>query len=244
MARDTVKVARRAFLAGLFFVFGCFGLLSETMDVLWGMATAIARENEDWVAGLVELSVEEFTIKGVLKSSRAVSYRLLPAEDGEIESRLVRYVEDGQDVTEQKQDTDQSQGGGFLWGIEETPFSPGVSEGLVVRRNGEHAEVAGKSCAVFVFEFNSREDEIMVGTAWLDEVSGAPLKMEIGPKDLPRFVHELSSTVYYDHWSPKQWYPSRVSIEATGGMLLFKRAFKMEMVLSEHWQRPVSSSSD
>ena len=68
--------------------------------------------------------------------------------------------------------------------------------------------------------------------------------MDMVPKQLPRFVNSMLTSIYYTYTDNEHWFPTSMLIEGEGGFLLVRRAFTMKALLSDHWKRPAGSSAE
>ena len=215
---------------------------------LWDRAVELAGENAGWVPGLVQMSTEELNRKGELKNSRIIWMRLILGENGEIASETVKYLDNGTDKTQERSDSSGppgSQGNSSsFWSMDDTPFAPDAQNRVTREAVGRTEILDGRPVQTFRYELVNRDGDIMEGTVWIDVEHGAPVRMDMVPKPLPRFVSSLQTSIYFTYTDDEHWLPTRMEIEGEGGFLLVRRAFTMKALLSDHWRIPVGSSAE
>ncbi len=220
-------------------------------DPLWLKAVAIVAQNDLWTAGMVDLEGSELDGRGRTRSSWIVQTRVSPGPDGMPIQDIVRYVENGKDVTAGRR---QAQGGrqparggsgrrgAFSWNPSEpreTPFHPATQERVTIRRLESGVLRDGRSCVAYEFEQALGERDMAVGTAWLDAESGAPVGLSATFKPLPPFVHDAEIVVDYAMGPDGAWLVRRFHVRGDATILLVKRSFTMDITMADHWRQTV-----
>ena len=205
---------------------------------LWDKAVSLVDRNSDWVPGYMTMKTKELTLKDEVKNTFSIRNRMFPGADGSVQSEMVSFMQNGKDVTEERKNSSQNQNSNQspMAGFNETPFHPDVQDSVVIKWTGNTESIDGRICLGFTFEFRNKEDELVTGTTWLDERSGAPLKLVILPEKLPRFVESMESTIYYLLTEDDDWYTKKVVVQGSGGFLFVRRKFTMEMDFSDYWR--------
>jgi hypothetical protein len=97
--------------------------------------------------------------------------------------------------------------------------------------------VDGKICLGHTFRQKSKnkEEGTLVGTAWLEKESGAPLEVQYTNEPLPKHVKELTTTVRYALLPDGTWEGREMKMEGMGGILFIKKRFRMTMRFEEYF---------
>ncbi len=235
----------------------------EGIDSLWARGVSLAEANDGWVPGSIYMHMQEVDKHGQPKDDKGheVWTRLYLGEDGEVESEMVKVLEDGEDITEEEkskmeeeeagEDDDEGEEGGRMTMESYTPFDPEYQDGLDLRATGEEEVVDGRRCAVFEFEdVRESEDEdddeeggTVIGRAWLVVETGIPLKTEYTTDPLPKRVKKMNTTIFYEYGGPNSWYAKSMNLKVTGGILFIKKHFHMNMTFGDYWRMPEEADS-
>ena len=215
---------------------------SPSPDPLWDLAVAIVAANDGWTAGTILFVATETNGKGEARRTSEITVRSVADEHGGARQEVVRYVENGRDLTEQKrgeQSADGSRGQQSSWNLSDprqTPFHPATQPEVTFRRLDARRSIAGRECVGFAYEQGSGARERTVGTAWLEAQTGAPLAIEAAPDPLPPLVQRARMEVRFEYTPEGAWYPTRFVAEGTAVILFVKRGFSMDLTFTDHWR--------
>jgi hypothetical protein len=155
---------------------------------------------------------------------------------------VVRYLENGKDVTaERRERTAQSGGGPSFWNPSDprqTPFHPSVQDRVTVRRLETDVFLEGRRCAAYTFEQRLEGKSLAKGTAWLDSGSGMPVRLEATFDPLPMFVHHAEIAVGFAAGDEGAWLVKHFRATGEATFLMIRRAYTMELDLADHWRQP------
>jgi len=235
---------------------------AEGVDSLWARAVSLAEANDDWVPGSIYMHIQEVDKHGEPKDDRGheVWTRLYLGEDGEVESEMVKVLDNGEDITEEEKskmeeedaEGDDEDGGGGRMSMEGyTPFDSEHQDGLDLRATGEEDVIDGRRCVVLEFEDlresededRDEEDGTVKGRAWLEVETGIPRKIEYTTDPLPKRVKKMNTVTIYEYAGPDAWYATSMDLRATGGILFIKKHFHMRMTFGDYWRRPEEADS-
>ncbi len=221
------------------------GGASEADDPLWTRAVAIAEASRAWRPSRTVARTEHLARDGRVQSVEEVTLAHPPGTDGETQPELVRFVRDGVDVTAQERaklarkrneqrprDRGAERRGSLTVGG--TPFDPEAQSRISFRRTSEKRTIGGRDCQGFAYSRTDTEGKTLVGTAFLDTVTGAPLSLRERPDPLPRFADRVWVTTTFAYKGPDEWYPTRVEIEGSGGFLLIKKSLRTTIELLDY----------
>lgn len=221
--------------------------LAAPFDPLWLRAVAIAAQNESWTAGNIVIEGSELDGKGRTRTTWVVQTSVSPGPDGVPVQDIVRYVENGKDVTAERrraQRGNQTRQGGrrgaFSWNPSdprESPFHPTTQDRVTIRRLDSRVLRDGRSCVAYEFEQSLGERDRAVGTAWLDARTGAPVGLEATISPLPPMVHDAQIALDYTEGPGGAWLARHFYLRGDATVLFIRRSFIMDMTMSEHWRQ-------
>ncbi|MGE5605590.1 MAG: aspartyl protease family protein, partial [Bacteroidota bacterium] len=210
-------------------------------DKLWVKAVKLASENQNLIPGNVHMQIKEFNTKGKVKGTEASWLQFVETDNGRIETKLVKKLKDGEDVTDlEKEEKGNRKNLEYNSDLSDCtlPFNPKIQPNLTVKRSDQIETKAGQVCVVYVFKCTNPKNEIVVGKAWLN-LNGVPVAMSYGydplPKRLPKQLKEAAHEVYYQYDNDGKWYPERVFIKLKSRLLIFRRLTYIESTFSDYW---------
>ncbi len=213
-------------------------LPSESVDPLWKSAVAIAAASEGWRPTRTVSRIEDLAKDGRVRSVDEVTFAYPPG-DGELKPELVRFLRNGADVTErerarlaaqQRKDAARKKDS-FTLGVGGTPFDPQRQSAVSYHRSSERRAIDGRPCQGFEYSRSDPAGGRFVGTTFLDEQTGAPLSLRERPEPLPRFADKIWVTLSFTHKGPGEWYPTRLHVEASGGLLFIRKSIRTTIEL-------------
>jgi hypothetical protein len=233
---------------------------APAVPALWTKAVAIYEANKNLVPGSMTQTVEELDGDGAVKSSTVSALRFSPdpsAEQG-VATEIVSVVKDGKDVTaeqrkeldkqrekrakEEKKKADKDGERSQSVSSNDSPFNPDFQKSVAVSDRGGRETIAGRACSSFDFSYTRTDGEnpkakpyTVKGVAWLDEETGAPLKVESTRDPLPRGAKRMSSTFLYEIRPDGSWVLKEMQFEGAGGILFIKKSFRMKASFADHW---------
>lgn len=237
-----MQISRRVFLwavvAGL-----ALPQVSAGQNDLWQRAVEIAARNQNWVPGEAYTRTEVMNKKGKLEHVEESQLRILPDENGQVRTEIVRVVKDGKDETakarEKQREAEKKasdRGGKHPFRTGRSPFLPEVQDSVKVQPLDSVAVIDSIRCAGFRFEERVSRGRRIVGTAWLDAKSGAPVVLEFEPRPLPKHVKNMRTRIRYRCAPDGGWYPVEMVTTGEGGFLFVKKRFRNRIELSKHWR--------
>lgn len=229
-------------LSLLVFFSPIFHLAAAPTDPLWRKAVDLAGQNRAWVPGLVIVKADVFDGSGDLKDSYEYWSKQTPASDGSVKNETLRSLRNGQPVAPGKK-RPRSERSRTMPRFDTHAFLPQEQQRVKATRTGQVRHFEGVSCAGFRFTHKPADSRIALsGTAWLDELTGRPMFVQLAPDPLPPFVRNLLFTVSFPPVTGAEWYPSELRIEGAGGIAFFKRSFNSTLAFSEYWKRQPTAS--
>lgn len=241
MTRSSARVLGAVAVAALVSATPC--LPSEPVDPLWKGAVAIATASKGWRPTRTVSRTEDLAKDGRVRSVEEVTFAYL-AGDAEPKPELVRFLRDGVDVTEkervklaaqQKEAARKKKGGGrgVTFGVGGTPFDADRQAAVSYRRTPERRTIDGRPCQAYEYSRSDPAGGRFVGTAFLDELTGAPVSLRESPDPLPRFADKLRVELSFVFKGPGEWYPTRVHVEGSGGLLFIRKSIRSTIELLE-----------
>jgi hypothetical protein len=226
-------------------------LPSEPADPLWKSAVAIAAASQGWRPGRTVSRTEDLAKDGRVQSVEEVTFAY-PSGDGEPQPQLIRYLRDGVDVTErerarlaaQQEEAARKKKNGsrsVTFGVGGTPFDPLHQATVSFHRTGERRTIDGRACQAFEYGRSDPVGGRYVGTAFLDEETGAPVSLRERPEPLPRFTDQLWVVLSFVYKGPGEWYPTHVQVEGSGGLLFIRKSIRSSIELLDFRRGVVTS---
>lgn len=124
----------------------------------------------------------------------------------------------------------------------DSPFAENAQKDIRVADTGRRETERGRRCAVLEFAYPRRDPDdpkakpfTVKGTAWIDEETGAPLRVDSTRDPLPRGVKRMSSTFLYAPRPDGSLVLSEMRIEGEGGFLFINKRFRMKAAFADHW---------
>ncbi len=231
-------------------------LPAEPTDPLWKSAVAIAGASEGWRPTRTVSRIEDLAKDGRVRSVDEVTFAYPPGS-GEPKAELVSYLRDGVDVTakergrlakrqreaEARRKKGEKDGNSVTIGVSGTPFDPQRQSSVSIRRSGEKRTIDGRVCQGFEYSYSDPAGGRSLGTAFLDEQTGAPVSTRERPDPLPRFADEVWVALTYTYEGPGEWHPTRVDIQGSGGLLFIKKSIRTRIDLLDFWRDPGTRSA-
>jgi len=229
-------------------------LASETVDPLWKSAVEIAAASQGWRPTRTVSRIEDLAKDGRVRSVDEVTHAYPPG-DAEPRAELVRYLRDGVDVTEKERAKLAAQEkkasarqkkkgeGGVRLGVAGTPFDPERQAAVSFRRTSERRTIGGRACQAYEYSRSDDSGQRSVGTACLDEETGAPMSLRERPEPLPRFVDRLWVVLSFTYKGPGEWYPTHVEVEGSGGLLFIKKSIHTTIELLDFTRGTTGSAA-
>lgn len=131
----------------------------------------------------------------------------------------------------------------------DSPFNPELQSGIVITETGSRETVDGRLCIRFGYSYpvpsekSSKKKPAMVkGSAWIDEDTGHPVKVEFTQDPLPRGAKNMLTTLHYGSTGNDQWVLETMEFEARGAFLFFKKRIRGDLAFSDYWKYVEPSS--
>ena len=195
---------------------------------LWEKAIQISAGNHDQMPRTVQMITEEKDKHGKVKHTEKVLTTFSVGPDGKLLDETVTF-KDGKQVENSKEDESEDDEQLDFWQEE-------LQDNISVTVTDNRREIDGRRCVAHDFVQNSGKDEKMVGTAWLDEISGAPLEVTFEPSPKPTGVKRMEHTMHYYYDADGQWYPTEMVVNVTASMLFIKKIYHITLSFSEYFR--------
>lgn len=222
-------------------------------DPLWRKAVKIAGASEK--AGVYPSHVRVFTrvykSRNRLDSTNEVIYSVHRDSAGENHLEIVKVTEDGKDRTAEARKEDKKaerkrkaknikgkkDDKSVSISLNFHPFSPEAQRGVEAKRLRAE-ELKGKKVILFSFTYKEQNAKGMIrGKAWLDAVTGVPLKVISSPDPLPKHVKSMKTTVTFRFDQEGRWISDHSLIEARGSYLLISRDVVTRVTFSKYREK-------
>jgi len=239
---------------------------STAHPALWIQAVQILESSKDLVPGKALQKIQELDDKGGVKSQTNVEISIAPDEAGNIKSDIVKASKDGKDITgeekkkaaerekkeaaaakkaakeDRESDSDERS---HSFSMDDGPFNAERQSDVRVTETRTRETIDGMSCVCFEFSYPEKQKgkarskgtpATVKGTAWIDEGSGHPMKVEFTMEPLPKHVKNLRTTMQYGTDASGPWVLKQMVFEAHGAFLVFAKRIRGDMLFSDYWK--------
>ncbi len=224
----------------------CFCDVSNQIN-LWEKAVEISRLNINWIPGNLYLKNIMKDNNGKIKNSTELWAETSSNTNGGISNILIKYIENGDDVTEKKmrefnkpeEKKENKNERKFSLNLSDmNPFDPDSQSNITISNTGIHEYRYDKECYIFEYRRKMPGDIFQTGSAWIDEATGLPAAVKFTLDPLPRFVSGMTNTILYNTaGGESNWYPSLLTMQGTGGFLFIKMNIISTTILSNYWRK-------
>jgi hypothetical protein len=212
-------------------------------------------DNLNWVPGTMTMRFELLDKNGKADMVNESTYKVHLDDNGEIQSELVRMVNDGKDVTAEekeklakerekaKEKNQDSEEQNTEFSMKDSPFHPDNQADIAVEPIAEEKSIDGKMCRRFDYTL-PLEENTRIGTVWLNMETGAPVLHEFTTDPLPPKVKEMKNIVHFEHTPEGNFYTTKAVFEGVGGILFIKKSFRGTMTFEDYWRHKKESTSE
>jgi hypothetical protein len=123
------------------------------------------------------------------------------------------------------------------------PFNPEIQNDVRVTETNARETIDGRSCVRFGYTYPVRTEKpskgkpVMVkGSAWIEEGTGNPVKVEFTNDPLPKGAKSLLTTLHYGSGGNGSWILDRMEFAASGSLLFFKKRIRGDISLGDYWK--------
>jgi hypothetical protein len=125
----------------------------------------------------------------------------------------------------------------------DSPFDPKIQNDVRVTETNARETIDGRSCVRFGYAYPVKTEKpskgkpVMVkGTAWIEEGTGNPVKIEFTNDPLPKGAKNMLTTFHYGSGGNGSWIMDRMKFEASGSFLFFKKRIRGDVSLGDYWK--------
>jgi hypothetical protein len=236
---------------------------ANTKPALWVKAVDIFESNKRLVPGTVSQKIEELDDDGRVKSETDIDVTLALDEAGKIKSEIARATKDGKDITaeerkkaaerekkeekaakeraaKREKDSDESS---HSFSSDDGPLNAKMQSDVRVTELPVGETVDSVLCVRYQFSYpdkregRSKGKPVMVtGTAWLEEGSGRPVKIEYTYDPLPKHVKKMRTVMRYGTHGDDAWVLREMTFEASGSFLFWGKSMRGEFAFNDYWK--------
>jgi hypothetical protein len=125
----------------------------------------------------------------------------------------------------------------------DSPFNPELQSDVTVTETNARETIDGRSCVRFEYTYpvpaekpSNKKPAMVKGTAWIEEGTGNPVKIEFTNDPLPKGAKSMLTTMRYGNDENGSWILERMEFEASGSFLFFKKRIRGDIALSDYWK--------
>ena len=131
----------------------------------------------------------------------------------------------------------------------DSPFNPELQSTVLITETNSRETIDGRLCVRFGYSYpapsekpSKKKPTVVKGSAWIDEGTGQPVKVEFTQDPLPRGAKSMLTTLHYGSTGNDQWILERMEFEARGAFLFFKKRIRGDLAFSDYWNYVEPSS--
>jgi hypothetical protein len=201
---------------------------TNKMDLLWQNAVKLAGDNRGLIAGRMIVQSVIMDDNGKTNKVNELEIRVNTNKDGYLQPEMTKFIENGKDITEAKKkeinEAKNNHSGNARIGFsmeDMNPFLPGLQSNITIIRITADTDT-NISVYDYIRTINNNKVKTQTGRAWLDKITGVPIKIIFTIDPLPPFVTRMTNAVFYKTGKKMEWYPDKMVIEGSGGFLFYK----------------------
>ena len=125
----------------------------------------------------------------------------------------------------------------------DSPFDPEIQNDVRITETTARETIGSRSCARFGYTYPVRTEKpskgkpVMVkGTAWIEEGTGNPVKVEFTNDPLPKGAKSMLTTLHYENGANGSWIVGRMEFEGSGSFLFIKKRIRGDISLGDYWK--------
>jgi hypothetical protein len=125
----------------------------------------------------------------------------------------------------------------------DNPFNPDIQNDVRVTETNARETVDGRGCVRFGYSYPapsekpSKSKPVMVkGTAWIEESTGNPVKIEYTNDPLPKGAKSMSTTFHYGNGENGSWVLEKMEFSGSGSFLFIKKSIRGDISLGDYWK--------
>jgi len=134
--------------------------------------------------------------------------------------------------------------------LSDSPFNPERQGAVSYHAKNERRALFRRLCRRYDFTYRTEiirkgktEKLTWTGMAWLEEVSGIPVKLEFSLTPLPARIRSLWTIYTYGISQPDRWVLNQITISGSGGFLFIKKRFRSTTTFSDYRRPPAKEAT-
>jgi hypothetical protein len=125
----------------------------------------------------------------------------------------------------------------------DSPFDPEIQNDVHIAETNARETINGRTCVRFGYTYPVKTEKpskgkpVMVkGTAWIEDGTGNPVKIEFTNDPLPRGAKSMLTKFHYGSGGNGSWIVERMEFEGSGSFLFIKKRIRGDIALSDYWK--------
>jgi hypothetical protein len=125
----------------------------------------------------------------------------------------------------------------------DNPFNPEMQNDVRVTETNARETVDGRGCVRFGYSYPAPSEKpskgkptLFKGTAWIEESTGNPVKIEYTNDPLPKGAKSMLTTLHYGNGTNGSWVVERMEFAASGSFLFIKKRIRGDISLGDYWK--------
>ncbi len=125
----------------------------------------------------------------------------------------------------------------------DSPFDPEIQKDVCVTETGARETIGSRSCVRFGYTYpvpakkpSKGKPTMVKGTAWIEESTGNPVKIEFTNDPLPKGAKSMLTKLHYGSGGNGSWILERMEFEGSGSFLFIKKRIRGDISLGDYWK--------
>jgi len=125
----------------------------------------------------------------------------------------------------------------------DNPFNADIQNGVRITETNARETVDGRSCIRFGYSYPAPTEKpakgkpaMVKGSAWIEEGTGNPVKVEFTNDPLPKGAKSMLTTLHYAGGENGSWVLKKMEFEGSGSFLFFKKRIRGDISLGDYWK--------
>jgi len=199
-------------------------------EATWDTAVSYYKESQELKPYSMGVLSKTYNGKGEIEKTEEMMYALNYNAQGETVSELIRALEDGKDITEQKKKenrNNQGRGGppGESEDYRKSPLDPALQNDVTAFDTGMIQYKQGQRCTVWEFRLKLNSSHDAAGKAWISTETGAAVSLKYRLEPNFPFVEEMNISLDYRTDNSNRFLLEQLRFDGRVNLIIMKKSF-------------------
>jgi len=139
--------------------------------------------------------------------------------------------------------TEDSKERSHSFSMGDSPFNSEIQNDVRIAGTNARETIGARSCLRFGYTYPVRTEKpskgkpaMVKGTAWIEESTGNPVKVEFANDPLPKGAKSMLTTLHYESGANGSWIVGKMEFAASGSFLFLKKRIRGDIAFSDYWK--------